>query len=169
MDAVSLELVKSYDKDKVSAIISVAHKSWFDIYPNILEEGQTEYMVYKLFTHDAIEKNFKEGSIYVLLKENDLPVGFAEAHPQPENPKTWQLGKIYMLPKSQKKGYGKMLMDEMEEVIKEHEGELVAVNVNRKNPAVDFYRRLGYTMVREENIPFGPFWMNDYKMVKKIA
>ena len=42
------------------------------------------------------------------------------------------------------------------------------LNVNRHNPALAFYERLGFQQHREEDIPIGPYWMNDYVMRKEL-
>jgi ribosomal protein S18 acetylase RimI-like enzyme len=38
------------------------------------------------------------------------------------------------------------------------------LNVNRYNPAKDFYEKLGFKIILEEDIPIGQYWMNDYVM-----
>jgi ribosomal protein S18 acetylase RimI-like enzyme len=38
------------------------------------------------------------------------------------------------------------------------------LNVNRNNEAKEFYKKLGFKIIREEDIPIGQYWMNDYVM-----
>ena len=39
------------------------------------------------------------------------------------------------------------------------------LNVNRENKAIGFYKKLGFTIIAEEDIPIGNgFFMNDYVM-----
>jgi ribosomal protein S18 acetylase RimI-like enzyme len=38
------------------------------------------------------------------------------------------------------------------------------LNVNRNNQAKHFYEKIGFNVIREEDIPIGPYWMNDYVM-----
>jgi hypothetical protein len=40
--------------------------------------------------------------------------------------------------------------------------------VNRYNNAKSFYEKMGFAIVREEDIPIGPYWMNDYVMRKAL-
>ena len=42
------------------------------------------------------------------------------------------------------------------------------LNVNRKNPALAFYKKLGYEIIETVDIPFAEFWLNDYVMAKSI-
>ena len=42
---------------------------------------------------------------------------------------------------------------------------IIELNVNRQNNAVDFYKRLGFTILKEVDIPIGKgYFMNDYVM-----
>jgi diamine N-acetyltransferase len=41
---------------------------------------------------------------------------------------------------------------------------ILDLNVNRHNPAKSFYEKIGFTVLREEDVPIGPYWMNDYVM-----
>ena len=42
------------------------------------------------------------------------------------------------------------------------------LNVNRNNPAKDFYAKNGFKIVEEIDIPLDKFWLNDYVMTKNI-
>jgi hypothetical protein len=38
------------------------------------------------------------------------------------------------------------------------------LNVNRFNPAQHFYKKLGFKIIGEEDVPIGQYFMNDYVM-----
>ena len=43
------------------------------------------------------------------------------------------------------------------------------LNVNRHNPAFNFYKSAGFAVVQEEDIPIGPYFMNDYVLQKPLT
>ena len=73
-----------------------------------------------------------------------------------------------MLPGTQGKGIGRLLLDEVEANCRERGGRTLWLNVNRYNKAQTFYERQGFRVLREEDIPVGPYWMNDYLMEKEL-
>jgi ribosomal protein S18 acetylase RimI-like enzyme len=49
-------------------------------------------------------------------------------------------------------------------------GKALRLNVNRNNKAKEFYEKLGFTVIQEEDIDIGSgYYMNDYIMEKKIG
>ena len=75
---------------------------------------------------------------------------------------------MYCLPITQGKGYGKTLINAVAEKTKESGKNILDLNVNRYNNAKSFYERMGFEVVYEEDIPIGPYWMNDYVMRKVL-
>ncbi|MBC7534108.1 MAG: GNAT family N-acetyltransferase, partial [Ferruginibacter sp.] len=65
----------------------------------------------------------------------------------------------------QGKGTGRSLVNYIVNEIKKIGGQILELNVNRHNPAVSFYNKMGFVIAREENIDIGNgFFMNDYVM-----
>jgi GNAT superfamily N-acetyltransferase len=80
----------------------------------------------------------------------------------------YKLQKLYLLPDLQGKGLGRALINAVEEKVLEEGGNVVELNVNRYNPARAFYEHLGFAFYKEEDIPIGEFWMNDFIMRKDL-
>jgi ribosomal protein S18 acetylase RimI-like enzyme len=79
------------------------------------------------------------------------------------------LHKIYLLPQSQGKGAGKLLMETVEKRAVANGSKVISLNVNRFNKAQIFYRKHGFEIVGEEDIDIGRgYLMEDFKMEKKI-
>ncbi len=79
-------------------------------------------------------------------------------------PGVFKLHKIYVLPNNQGKGYGKLLIDSVKQQLVSQNTIALDLNVNRYNPAQDFYKKLGFKIIREEDVPIGQYFMNDYVM-----
>ncbi|WP_225975267.1 GNAT family N-acetyltransferase [Anseongella ginsenosidimutans] len=73
---------------------------------------------------------------------------------------------MYVLPETQGKGTGRFLINTVELKAKEQGCQVLELNVNRFNKARSFYEKLGFKVQRTEDIPIGPFFMNDYIMQK---
>jgi GNAT superfamily N-acetyltransferase len=75
---------------------------------------------------------------------------------------------LYCLPVTQGKGYGKILIEEVSRRTKADGKHTLDLNVNRYNKAKTFYEKMGFTVVYEEDIAIGPYWMNDYVMRREL-
>jgi len=105
-----------------------------------------------------------------LLKEDDAALGFASYEHNYLDKNVTRLHKLYMLPESQGKGAGKMLIETIEKLAKENGSAAVSLNVNKFNNAFSFYKKAGYEVVGEEDIEIGRgYLMEDYKMEKQLA
>lgn len=103
-----------------------------------------------------------------MAERKDLPVGFAAfSLTEPEN-LVYKLQKLYVLPTEQGKGTGKMLLAEVTNLAKQAKWKVLELNVNRKNPAFNFYKKLGFEIYQTVDIPYKHFVLNDYVMRKSI-
>jgi GNAT superfamily N-acetyltransferase len=98
-----------------------------------------------------------------------MPIGFASYGKLEEPKNTFKLHKLYLLPSEQNKGFGRILLNEVEKEVANLAANHLHLNVNRKNPALSFYEKLGYEIIETVDIPFAEFWLNDYVLAKKIA
>ena len=84
-------------------------------------------------------------------------------------PGMYKLQKIYVMPQNQGKGTGKFVITEILKAITRKGGTSLQLNVNRNNKAKEFYEKLGFAVIREEDNDIGNgYVMNDYVMEKKI-
>jgi GNAT superfamily N-acetyltransferase len=159
---------KASPEDAVT-ICNIAEKTWWHTYSPILEKEQINYMLGEIYSLDKITSQLKHDTqIYLLLIEDDKPVAFAGYSPRGEDPEIYKLHKLYCLPETQGKGYGKILISEVASKTLEAGKHTLDLNVNRHNKAKNFYEKMGFEVAYEEDIPIGKYWMNDYVMRKKL-
>jgi diamine N-acetyltransferase len=73
-----------------------------------------------------------------------------------------------VLPENHGKGFGKILVDEVVRRVSLDGGQTLDLNVNRFNKAKHFYEKLGFKVIGEEDVPIGPYFMNDFVMRLEI-
>jgi len=161
--------IRTATVNDVDTILQIADTTWWATYSAILESEQIEFMLAEIYSAEKIKKQVADNlQTYLLLEEEGIPVAFAGYSPRDENSDIYKLHKLYCLPQTQGKGYGKILINEVEEKTREAGKEILELNVNRYNQAKSFYEKMGFTVAYEEDIAIGPYWMNDYVMRKEL-
>lgn len=118
-----------------------------------------------MYSVEAIQASMALKSIFYLLFNDDEAVGFIGIEPKED---LLRIEKIYLLPNTHGKGFGKLLIDfAADEARKQGLSEL-ELNVNRSNNAYHFYLKQGFRVVEEVDIPYYEFILDDYIMRKKI-
>lgn len=83
---------------------------------------------------------------------------------------TTKIHKLYLLPASQGRGVGRVLVETVAEVARQGGNNRLSLNVNRNNPAVGFYERPGFYVLDQKNIDIaGGFRMKDFVMEKPLS
>jgi ribosomal protein S18 acetylase RimI-like enzyme len=157
--------IKNLTIDEIPVIQSIAEKTWWPTYSNILDATQIRFMLDEIYSTDALTKVIEEGSQeFILLIDERGPQGFASFGAKPNEEDIYKLNKIYVLPQNHGRGYGKLLLSEVKRRISDKGIKILDLNVNRYNPAREFYEKLGFRVIKEEDVPIGPYFMNDYVM-----
>jgi len=151
----------------IPTIVNLAEATWEPTYRFIISKDQLEYMYRVIYTPASLQRQMSEqGHEFLLLYCEGRPSGFASYSAKEQG--TYHLNKIYLLPSHQGQGLGQQLIKAVEDIIRTAGGTALELNVNRYNPAIAFYERQGFQRQREEDVPIGPFWMNDYVMRKEL-
>lgn len=158
------ELIQG-NESHLAIIASIAEETWAEAYKTILSPNQTRFMLDTLYSRDELLRTMRKGTQkFILVKNNGGFQGFASFGMLENSPANFKLHKLYVLPVNHGKGYGKLLIEAVKNAVLNLGGDALELNVNRDNPAKDFYKRLGFNIIREEDNPIGEYWMNDYVM-----
>ena len=162
-------IYEATEKD-IPAIIQIAEMTWWPTYSSFISIEQIRYMLDSIYSPEAIANAIASRSqTFLILSDENAPKGFAAFGVRADDHKTYKLHKLYVLPETHGKGYGKKLIEDVKRRVREHQGTRLDLNVNRFNPAKEFYGKMGFTIIKEEDIPIGPYWMNDFVMQVDIA
>ena len=162
-------LIRTADLDDLNTIGYLAYQVWPTAYKDILTFEQLHYMLQHFYSPASLRDQMtKKQHVFLLAEtEEDEPVGFASYSQVEEG--IFKLHKLYVLPSTQGKNVGKNLLEVVEEECMEAGGKKLRLNVNRFNKAITFYERLGFKIIKEENVDLGNgVTQDDYVMEKNL-
>lgn len=147
-------------------IVKIAIDTYWPTYGQILSGEQIDYMLAENYSLEKIQLQLSTGSQNYLLLQNlgGECLAFAAYSPSDKNPMAYQLQKLYCLPETQGKGAGKLLINEVIKITKLNGRSALDLNVNRNNPTVNYYMKMGFQIILQENNPIGPYVLEDYLM-----
>lgn len=161
--------IRAAHKGDIDTIGQLARQIWPVTYGNILQPHQLDYMLDYFYNPTSLENQMtalKHSFIICIL--NNVPVGFA-SWSLTGAPGVYKLHKLYVHTQTQGKGIGKKLCDYIFEKLEADNATILRVNVNRNNPAINFYEKLGFAIVDKEDVDIGHgIFQQDYIMEKKL-
>lgn len=162
----TMTIRKAYRGD-ISLIRDMAYKIWPQAYASILSQQQIDYMLNLLYSEKTLHEQMEQNIEFIIVYDGVDPVGFASFGAT--EPDVYKLHKIYVLPSQQGRGAGRFIIDQLVKAIKTKNVSSLQLNVNRQNNAKIFYEKLGFVVIKEEDIDIGNgYFMNDYVMEYKL-
>ncbi|GAB4019032.1 GNAT family N-acetyltransferase [Spirosoma koreense] len=153
-------------------IQDIARRTWPDTFGEILSPSQIDYMLEMMYSTEALTAQIaSKGHVFLLAQETDSRnyLGYISYELNYKGEPLTKIHKIYLLPASQGKGVGRLLIERVAEVATQHANVRLGLNVNRYNKAIQFYERIGFSVVGTEDIDIGDgFLMEDFIMEKRL-
>lgn len=151
----------------IPLIQDLARRSWENAYADILSKEQMEFMLAEMYSENEILHHFQNPYYHYYLiqdENNNTFVGFiGYEHNYAE--KTTKLHRIYLVPESKGKGFGKGALQFLNEKVSENGNNRIILNVNKYNSARNFYESQGYKVYDEGVFDIGNgFVMDDFLM-----
>lgn len=146
----------------------LAHEIWYEHYVPIIGREQVDYMVAKFQSIPAIAEQIAAGYEYFL---GGIPgVGEVAYGAIRHDAQSLFLSKLYVLRSARRAGVARTLLRWLEEVARTRGAASIWLTVNKRNPAVDAYLRLGFKITEPVVTDIGGgFVMDDYRMEKACA
>lgn len=162
-------LLRKAKEDDLAVITNLAERIWPDTYRAYLSEEQLRYMLDLMYNRGELLSQMQNGHVFLIASIEDEDVGFASFSVVDAEKRVYKLHKIYVLPATHGKGVGKVMMNEVVNMVKRSGGTTLQLNVNRNNKAKDFYEKAGFTIKETVDLDIGNgFYMNDYVMEKQL-
>ncbi|MBL0012332.1 MAG: GNAT family N-acetyltransferase [Flavobacterium sp.] len=155
----------------IIAIRNIAYQTWPKVYADIITQAQITYMLDLFYSESALlESIINKKHEFLLVKEQNVAIGFAGFEHGFLQEKVTRLHKLYLLPAAHGKGLGKLLLKAVAAKSKENFSTIMSLNVNKYNPTIAFYKKMGFEIVGEEKLAIGnDYFMDDYKMELKLT
>lgn len=160
--------IRLANADDLTTVEQLAREIWPGTYGDILSSAQLEYMLDLIYNNATLRNQMlNQQHTFLMVEQDGEPVAFA-AYSTIE-PGVSKLHKIYVHQKTQGQGIGKQLIDHIVNQLRPQGIHTLRLNVNRQNKARFFYEKLGFEVVKEEDIDIGKgYFMVDYVMEKPI-
>ncbi len=149
----------------IPTIRAIADVSFRDTYKDIISPEQLEWMLDWMYSPESLQKQFAEGDHFFIMNCDGVPSGYISIERMEES--LFYIHKIYLLPSCKGRGLGRKLMEHGLEYVRSFglPEARVELNVNRQNPAVHFYKAVGFRILSSRDTEIFPtFFMNDYIM-----
>ncbi|MFM7671258.1 MAG: N-acetyltransferase family protein [Bacteroidota bacterium] len=161
--------IRPADETDIELIRSLAQDIWPKAYGDMISQEQLAYMLQWMYSADSLHSQLGQGHRFLIL-EDDEHKGCGYASYRPLETGKWKLEKLYVQVDLHRRGLGRMLLQRVIEEIKHQGATHLYLQVNRQNPSVQFYSRLGFQVARDEDIDIGNgFFMNDHIMEISIS
>ncbi|WP_417430549.1 GNAT family N-acetyltransferase [Halpernia sp.] len=164
-----MKIKKATEKD-IPLIREIAEKSWRANYPGIISNDQIDYMLDLMYSEKEIKSQFQNPNYhyYLILNDENSTVGILGFENSYEN-ETTKLHRIYLLKETKGKGFGKFALNFLANEVLNLGDKRIILNVNKENPAIEFYKSQGFETYKEDIFDIGNgFVMDDYLMEFKI-
>ena len=153
----------------VSTVARLASEIWYEYYPPLIGQAQVDYMVAKFQTEAAIQEQRDKGYEYFLTIHGDRPIGYLALLAEPEHQRAF-ISKFYLHGLSRGAGTGRHCMEFIEQIATRRGLTLLWLTVNKGNPSVKAYERLGFHIAADIEIDIGGgFVMDDFRMEKQLV
>ncbi|WP_300685759.1 GNAT family N-acetyltransferase [Chryseobacterium sp.] len=154
-------------KNDIPLIQNLARRSWENAYAEILSGEQMEYMLSEMYSETEINSHLQnpDYQYYLIQDENNNSYEGFIGYELNYEENTTKLHRIYLIPESKGKGFGKGALQFLNEKASENGNRRIILNVNKYNAARNFYESQGYSVYDEGVFDIGGgFVMDDYLM-----
>jgi diamine N-acetyltransferase len=155
--------------ERLEAVASMAREIWYEYYVPLIGQAQVDYMVAKFQTAEAMAAQIEAGYDYFVVRRGGIDVGYFAVQPQSAERRLF-LSKLYLLDRHRGGGTGRACIEFIERLARDRGLDVLWLTVNKGNPSVKAYQRLGFNIAAEIVIDIGGgFVMDDYRMEKPVV
>lgn len=153
--------------DDIPLIADLAYAIWNAHYPAIIGQKQVDYMLHKMYSSDALQKQMEEGQRFILLSDEEGDLGFVSISNKGNG--DYFLHKFYISAERHRSGIGSEVMDAIFSPIPNLRS--ITLTVNRQNyKAINFYFKNGFVIDQVADFDIGEgYVMNDFVMKKSVV
>lgn len=158
--------------DEAAVVEALAREIWTDHYRTMQTAEEIEYMLRQFQTKEAICRYMAEGMRYYLLLDNKQPVGYFayETDGKTAGERKLFLSKLYLLKSARGQGAARLVLDHILRECQAHRLDTIWLKVNKHNPTVAIYQKLGFACVESVFTDIGNgYLLDDYVMERPVS
>ena len=159
--------------EQLATVAALAHEIWYEFYVPLIGRAQVDYMVGKFQNVAAMQSQIDQGYEYFLVQQEDTTglardIGYCAVQEQAAG--ALFLSKFYLHKSARGSGTGRKCMEFIEGLARRRGLSLLWLTVNKGNPSVQAYQRLGFRIAADLVMDIGGgFVMDDYRMEKPLT
>ncbi len=156
-------------QDDIDAVAALAREIWNEFYVSLIGQAQVDYMIARFQSPEAIREQLRTGYEYFVVDRGAASIGYMSVKPGPE-PGELFISKFYLHKSSRGSGTGRRCMEFIEHLAQQRCLTQLWLTVNKGNPSVKAYERLGFRIAADLVMDIGNgFVMDDYRMEKSLG
>jgi GNAT superfamily N-acetyltransferase len=169
----TLQFVPVRTPEALAVVEALAHEIWYEFYVPLIGRAQVDYMVAKFQNAAAMQSQIDSGYEYFLVRQEGMSgsmrdIGYCAVQEQPDG--ALFLSKFYLHKSARGSGTGRKCIEFIEGLARRRELSLLWLTVNKGNPSVQAYQRLGFRIAADLVMDIGGgFVMDDYRMEKPLT
>jgi len=165
----SVQFVPVTTAQQIAVVAGLAREIWYEYYVPLIGQAQVDYMVGKFQSAGAVAGQIREGYEYLLIERGAQSIGYCALQSQPIDGSLF-LSKLYLLRDARGGGTGRVCMEFIEQLACRRGLNQLWLTVNKGNPAVKAYERLGFRIAADIVMDIGGgFVMDDFRMEKSLG
>ena len=152
--------------DEILAITQLANEIWTQHYLPIIGQDQVDYMLLKYQSYEAISRQIKDGYIYYLAFNKEIPCGYCSI----KEDNGIFLSKFYVRDSFRGRGIGRAMIKTIEDYGRDKALGRIWLTCNKNNSrTLSIYNKLGFSIIDSIVTDIGNgFVMDDYMLEKQI-
>jgi len=163
-----ISFLPAHTEEQVAAIADLAREIWYEYYVPLIGRLQVDYMVAKFQSAAAMLEQVRSGYEYFMMQQDGALIGYLAVQPQPDGARLF-ISKLYLHGNARGRGTGRAAMEFIEKIAGQRGLGLLWLTVNKGNPAVQAYQRLGFQIAEAIVIDIGNgYVMDDFRMEKRL-
>jgi diamine N-acetyltransferase len=165
----SIRLLPVVNTAQVADVARMAREVWDEYYVPLIGRAQVDYMVARFQSAEAMQAQIDSGYEYFQIQQSDQIIGYAAVRLDVAEARLF-ISKLYLLAAHRKSGAGRKTLDLIEHRARERGAKLLWLTVNKGNPSVRAYERLGFRIAEAIVMDIGGgFVMDDFRMEKPLS
>lgn len=161
-----IELIPINTEAEVNALYPIIEQIWQAHFPVIIGQEQVDYMLKHYQSVPVILAEIEGGRTYDLICQDGQAIGYIAYDICSD---FLYLSKLYLIESVRGKGYLRQILDYLEKLAIMLGKNAFHLNVNKDNlTTIKIYQHLGFKIVNQTKQPLGPYFLDDYEMIKQL-